>query len=1247
MRIFRLMTLLALLATPLAAQDSAEADKTYLEGWIEEALSGAGRDVTITGFRGALSSNATLERMTIADAQGIWFTLEEASLVWSRSALLQGRLEVSELTAKSIELTRLPEDEGGVTPEDTVARPFALPELPVSVSIDTLSAGTVQLGPDVLGEAATLSIESSIELAEGAGDVQLDIRRTDRNDAVTLDAAFSNATRVLRIDLDFDEAQGGLISRMLHIPGRPALRLQVAGEAPLSDFTAQVALSSDGVRRFGGVARIGAVEPDGGSEVGAYDFSTALSGDLRPLFPPDLHPFFGESAVLDVEGRTAKDGSLRLETLRLSTGAMQVAGDLTLAADGWPQEFDLEGRIIADGRLRLPVAAPVTSIGAAEFTASYDAARGEEWRADLLVSGLERAGLAVASAGLEGTGTITRGAGQALTADLGFAATGLTHDDPAVGQAVGRAPQGRLQFAWQPGKPVTVDLLSVTSGDAAMVASGEIDGLAEGFPVTGQASVRAGDLSRFAGLVGRDLAGAASATLQGNGALLGGAFDVDLAATTDDLQTGEARLDPLLRGRSTLNLSARRTEAGTFLDSLALRGETLAADASGRIDATRGALALSATLDELALAEPRLSGPASIDTELGWQADGQVTVSRLRLEAIDAVLTAEGNLATADPDLPAQGHLHLASQDLSRLSALAGRPLAGAVTLDVDGSGRIRGQSLDADISLQATNFRSGMAQLDKLIAGDLTFDARLDLGRGPPFIERMALQTERLTASASSPEPGAPVTLSARLADLGVLAPGITGPAQIEGTVTPRDDRGAEMQVQLGFRGPGGTSADISGQLSDFGRTMALAITGNAPLALANSFIAPQSVQGPARFDLSLNGPPALSSLSGQLSISGARVALPALKTALDNINGQITLGGGQARADLTGNAGTGGSFRLSGPVSLTAPFDAGLEVTLTRLGVRDPELYDTTLDGRVTITGPLRGGARIGGTVLLGRTELRVPSGNGGSVADIPEIRHVNEPAAVRRTRVRAGLLETGGPSAPVAFPLDLVINAPNRIFVRGRGLDAELGGALRLGGTTADVAASGVFNLIRGRMDILTKRLDLTEGLIDLRGSLDPYIRFVARTETDDLIVNIILEGLASAPNVTFTSSPDLPQEEIIARLLFGKGFSEMSAFQAAQLVGAVATLTGRGGGGLTGQVRNALGLSDIDITTTESGATEFSVGTYISDNIYSEISADNEGNNEINLNLDLTSSITVKGRASNDGNTGLGIFFEKDY
>ncbi|MEM8538916.1 MAG: translocation/assembly module TamB domain-containing protein, partial [Pseudomonadota bacterium] len=623
-------------------------------------------------------------------------------------------------------------------------------------------------------------------------------------------------------------------------------------------------------------------------------------------------------------------------------------------------------------------------------------------------------------------------------------------------------------------------------------------------------------------------------------------------------------------------------------------------------------------------------------------------LKRLEMSALDAQISAQGSVDTNDDSLPARGSLALRAADISRLAELLDRPLKGSVNLNVDGQGAIKALSVDGTVDLLARNLSTGIAQVDGLTGGDVDLDATLAYGEGIPFIDTLELETQNLSMSANAAAPGEAITISARLSNLGLVAPGISGPASLNGTVAPNDNAGDNLDVDLNFDGPSGVSARIAGRVQDLGQNLRLAIQGSAPLALANSFMAPNSITGPLNFDLRVDGAPGLSALSGQVSFRDARMSVPNAKLAVTNLGGSVALSGGQATPDISGSLGNGGQFRVTGPVTLSAPYNANLSVALNALGLRDPTLYQTTINGTVNVNGPLTGGARIAGALALGRTELRVPSGGAGAPAAPAGIRHVSEPAAVRRTRARAGLIETGRKSGPtVSFPLDLTISAPSQIFVRGRGLDAELGGDLRLGGSTTNVSASGVFELIRGRVDILTKRLDLTEGTIDLRGALDPYLRFVAKTTSNEYDISIILEGLVSEPTVSFTSSPDLPQEEVLAQLLFGRDFSNMSAFQAAQLVSAVATLSGKGSGGLQGGLRNRLGLSDLDVTSTDDGGTQVSAGTYISDNVYSEIVADSEGNNKINLNLDLSDSLTVKGSAGNDGDTGIGIFFERDY
>lgn len=298
----------------------------------------------------------------------------------------------------------------------------------------------------------------------------------------------------------------------------------------------------------------------------------------------------------------------------------------------------------------------------------------------------------------------------------------------------------------------------------------------------------------------------------------------------------------------------------------------------------------------------------------------------------------------------------------------------------------------------------------------------------------------------------------------------------------------------------------------------------------------------------------------------------------------------------------------------------------------------------------GALAGGASLGGSIDLSETEIRLAPTT--TTQGIPDITHINDRPAVEQTRARAGLNDdaagNGNGSGPArAINLDIAINAPSRIFIRGRGLDTELGGRLRLTGTTAEVIPIGQFTLVRGRLDILGKRLDMQEGQLLLQGSFDPRFRMVASTDTANATVRIITEGTPQSPNIVFESDPDLPDDEILANLLFGKSIASISPLQAAQLAAAVATLAGSGGDGVIGKIRNQFNLDDLDITTDEEGAAGLRAGKYLSENVYTDIEVTSEGRSEINLNLDLTPNITAKGSVGSDGDTGLGIFYERDY
>ena len=179
-------------------------------------------------------------------------------------------------------------------------------------------------------------------------------------------------------------------------------------------------------------------------------------------------------------------------------------------------------------------------------------------------------------------------------------------------------------------------------------------------------------------------------------------------------------------------------------------------------------------------------------------------------------------------------------------------------------------------------------------------------------------------------------------------------------------------------------------------------------------------------------------------------------------------------------------------------------------------------------------------------------------------------------------------------------------------------------------------------------MQQRFDLTEGDVSLQGDFEPYIRLVAATEArTGTKINIIVEGVASSPEVTFESIPDLPQDEVLSQLIFGRDLADISPLQAIQLAAAVGTLAGRGGGGLIDTFRQDIGLDDFDITTDEDGNAAVRAGAYLSENVYTDVVINSEGETEINLNLDIKDEFKATGTVGADGETSIGIFFQRDY
>ena len=1269
-----LALLMALLPRPAAAQTD---DPGILTRFLQDNLSAAGREVRVTGFRGALSSLARIDQITIADDQGIWLTLNGIALDWNRTAVLAGRFSVNSLTADEIIMARRPvADPKLPAPE---ARGFALPQLPISINIGKLAAGRVELGPDVLGTPLQVSIEAALTLAGGEGQTTLAMTRTDAGPAgrVALTASYANATRNLVIDLEATEAAGGVAATLIGLPGTPATELTVMGQGIIDDFAADIRLATDGMDRLTGRVNLTT------DAEGANSFAARLGGNVAPLFLPDYAAFFGPDVQLDLAGSRAPTGALDLQRLSVQTQAMVLNGSLRLAPDGLPEVLALTGRIAsADGT---SVLLPTTGedrlyIGSADLTVRFDGARDEGWSAQMALAGVDHPAIRAGQVLLSGSGRIARTPqGNQVGATLRLLAADLAPTDPALAQALGTGATATMRAVWQEGQPLSLSEVALAGADYTLTARGKIDDLAAGLRLDGQLTVEATDLARFSGLAGRPLGGRALVQGQGQGSLLGGDFDVTAAIQGTGLSIGQAEVDNLLRGDTVIDLSVLRDGTGTMLRQLDLAASTLAVSASGRLASAGSDLAADLNFSDLSVlgqayrggltATAKVIGTVGAgslvldgqgrDLAVGQpQADGLLRgQSRLSVALRSdkgAVVVDRATISNAQVTADVTGRVDGAATDIGGTVTLASlRPLGPGLGGSLTAKARATGTPQTGTLTLDAASkgLSVGQPQADRLLAGYTTLSLALRTEGGAVRVDKAKLDNPQLTVDATGRTSGATrrVDLTATLRDLGLILPEFPGALTVAGSAV---DDGTGYRVDLTGRGPGQIDARVTGRMASNLSRADLTVTGTGQAALANPFIAPQSVEGPLRFDLRLNGPLALNSVSGKVSLTGGRVAIPAAPFSLQGVNAQADLARGRAQLAVTAGVSSGGSIEVRGPVALTPPFAGNLSMALRDVVLRDPDLYEVRAVGQLRVNGPLTGGALISGTIDLPDAEIRVPTTDISGAGAIPDLKHMAEPAAVRLTRARAGLIATtdrdrqaSAPRRP--FALDVTVNAPNQIFLRGRGLDAELGGAVRVRGTTDAPSPSGEIRLLRGRLDILGRRLDLTEAQITLGGSLDPVLRVVASTTSDGITSNVVISGQISDPQVSFTSSPPLPDEEVIAHLLFGRDLSQLSAFQAAQLAGAVATLAGRGGDGVIARLRKGFGLDDLDIVADQDGAASVRVGKYISKKVYSEVVVGNGGTTELNLNLDIRPGVTARATAGTDGQTGIGIFVDRDY
>lgn len=248
-----------------------------------------------------------------------------------------------------------------------------------------------------------------------------------------------------------------------------------------------------------------------------------------------------------------------------------------------------------------------------------------------------------------------------------------------------------------------------------------------------------------------------------------------------------------------------------------------------------------------------------------------------------------------------------------------------------------------------------------------------------------------------------------------------------------------------------------------------------------------------------------------------------------------------------LQGRAGEG-TLAAAGSVGLTAaglPVD--LSVTARNAKPLASERLTVNLDADLSVRGLAAELLNVGGRIRINRADIRIPE---------------RMPTSIAVLKLSKPDVPPPPPEAKADMALDLTIAAPREIFLRGRGLEAELGGSVHVAGTLKELRPDGAFHLRRGQFSLAGQTLVFNQGEVGFdSGSLtNPSLNFVATTSRNDISASLTVGGNALQPKIELSSTPQLPQDEILANLLFGKGTAGLSPLEMVQIASTLASLTG---------------------------------------------------------------------------------------
>lgn len=423
--------------------------------------------------------------------------------------------------------------------------------------------------------------------------------------------------------------------------------------------------------------------------------------------------------------------------------------------------------------------------------------------------------------------------------------------------------------------------------------------------------------------------------------------------------------------------------------------------------------------------------------------------------------------------------------------------------------------------------------------------------------------------------------------------------------------------------------------------------ITLRLPLDLLAGTFLPVShkLGGLLVVNLSLKGTLHTPLIQGKVELSNGKYTFYPLGIKLKNINGNLKAHNSSLSLDgATAYDNQGNKLEARGKLELSLPYAFKFSLSTKDFNLLNHQSAHGKVKVDLAIEGDSRG-AEISGSVEPHSFEINLPEQFTTTVQELNIVATVPSENEEKYHFTKS--------DSSYSIFLNALVHAGKQVFVRGWGLNSELGGSLKVKGSISQPELKGKLYTIRGRYEEFGEQFQIKESILAFEGTIppSPYLYIKGASTVENIEIRLVLSGPLLAPSLSIESTPALPQEEALSRLLFGKEAKNISPFQAIQLANSLRRLGGYGKKGFDplDSARSLLYVNDIKIKTgADSQESTLGVGKYLTDKVYIEFERGiQSGTRRTNLQVELTPNILLESSMGGTGSSSVGINWKRDY